>query len=76
MPGKHFLIETEDSGDDSEGATKTKSKILHSRFHCYIFCTDIMENKRSPFSVSQQPPWATPSHCSGCTHDCGMIGCG
>ena len=30
MPGKHFLIETEDSGDDSEGATKTKSKILHS----------------------------------------------
>ena len=31
MPGKHWLIETEDSGDDSGGATKTKSKILHSR---------------------------------------------
>ena len=30
MPGKHWLIETEDSGDDSEGVTKTKSKILHS----------------------------------------------
>ena len=30
MPGKHFLIETEDGGDHSEGATKTKSKILHS----------------------------------------------
>ena len=28
MPGKHWLIETEDGGDDSEGATKTKSKIL------------------------------------------------
>ena len=28
MPGKHWLIETEDDGDDSEGITKTKSKIL------------------------------------------------
>ena len=28
MPGKHLLIETKEGGDDSEGATKTKSKIL------------------------------------------------
>ena len=34
MPGKHWLIETEDSGDDSEGVTKTKSKILHSTGCC------------------------------------------
>ena len=59
MPGKHFLIETEDSGDDSGAATKTKSKILHSRFHCYIFCTDIMENKRSPINECINWPYCS-----------------
>ena len=28
MPGKHFLIETEDGGDDLGGLTETKSKIF------------------------------------------------
>ena len=28
MPGKHFLIETEDGGDDSGEVTEIKSKIL------------------------------------------------
>ena len=28
MPAKHWLVETEDGGDDSIGVTETKSKIL------------------------------------------------
>ena len=32
MPAKHWLVETEDSEDDSEGVTETKSKILGFKF--------------------------------------------
>ena len=32
MPAKHWLIETEDGGDDSEGVTETRSKILGFKF--------------------------------------------
>ena len=38
MPAKHWLIETEDGGDDSEGVTETKSKILGLKFH-YSYLT-------------------------------------
>ena len=41
MPAKHWLIETEDGGDDSEGVTETKSKILGLRYNYTIisfFC--------------------------------------
>ena len=36
MPAKHWLIETEDGGDDSEGVTETKSKILGLRYNYTI----------------------------------------
>ena len=32
MPAKHWLVETEDGGDDSEGVTETRSKILGFKF--------------------------------------------
>ena len=50
MPGKHWLVETEDGGEDSEGVTeKIKSKILLGRLQVtlyYLFSADLMENKR------------------------------
>ena len=48
MPAKHWLIETEDSGDDSKGVIETKSKILGFGFHYIniLFYADLMENKK------------------------------
>ena len=48
MPAKHWLIETEDSGDDSKRVIETKSKILGFRFHYIniLFYADLMENKK------------------------------
>ena len=54
-PGKHFLIETEDSGDDLGGVVETKSKIQDNQlpsYYYYSLSADLMENKRSPFQSS------------------------
>ena len=47
MPAKHWLVETEDGGDDSEGVTETRSKIQVPVYRYYIFFpADLMENKK------------------------------
>ena len=45
LPGKHWLIETEDGGDDSRGVTENKSKILDYHTSIALFFADSMENK-------------------------------